>query len=516
MDLREKNKMAEENKIQEMQKTIILLQEELERIKSPPFLSGTILEIGKKAARISLDGAGGIYEIPFDENLREKVKRGSRVVLNPMTKAVTDLSEFSFSGGEVVTVDEVLGNRLRVTHKGEFYVVLNSLEEVKVGDEVVLDPSKSLAVERFSRKKSKYALEEVPLAPWTNIGGLEGTIEKIKQEIEEPFIHENIFTKYGRRPAKGILLYGPPGCGKTMIAKSIAYNLARLNKSKGSGTNGHFIKVNGPEILEKWVGNSEANIRRIYEAARETASENGSPVIVFIDEAESILKRRGSGISTDVYDSIVPQFLSEMDGLNGHYNVITVLATNREDIIDPAILRDGRVDRRIKVSRPSQEGAKEIFQIYLKDKPLQAGILGFGRTDPEKVSTRIVEEIYDEKNVAYTVVHPVEGVLGNFYYRDLMSGALIKGVVDRASTYAIQREINGGKSGISQEDIERSVREEFMEHAGFSQTLVKEDWQERFGSQGRKYQRACEQGYLVLETMVGQKPKEEQIKWDRL
>src|SRR3989344_1970960 len=317
--------MGRDERLEEMQKTILLLQEELERLKTPPFMSGTILDVGQKTARVPIDNAG-IYEIPCYEGLRQKVRRGSRVVLNPMTKSVIDHSEFASLGGEVVTVEEVLNDRLKVQSKGDSYIVLNSIEVVKPSDTVMLDPSKAVAVERFSAKKTKYAFEEVPVAPWTNIGGLEETIAKIKQEIEEPFIHKEVFAKYGRRPAKGILLYGPPGCGKTMIGKSIAYNLAQAaGDTKGTKTNGHFIKINGPEILDKYVGNSEATIRRIYEAARETAEGNGSPVVVFIDEAEAVLKARGSGISSDVYDSIVPQFLAEMDGLNGHSNIITVL-----------------------------------------------------------------------------------------------------------------------------------------------------------------------------------------------
>ncbi|MEK9207885.1 MAG: AAA family ATPase, partial [Patescibacteria group bacterium] len=281
--------MAKDDRAEEMQKTILLLQEELERLKSPPYMSGTVLDIGNKSLRISVDGAG-IYEVPSDEGLRKKVKRGSRVILNPMTKSALGYSEFNILGGEVATVDEVLGDRLRVQNRGEAYFVLNSVDGVKPGDEVMLDPSKAVAIERFSRKKTRYALEEVPVAPWTNIGGLEETIAQVRQEVEEPFIHRAVFEKYGREPAKGILLYGPPGCGKTMIAKSIAYNLARVNGGeKATSTNGHFIKVNGPEILEKWLGNSEANIRRIYGAAREAASENGSPVVIFIDEADAVL-----------------------------------------------------------------------------------------------------------------------------------------------------------------------------------------------------------------------------------
>jgi len=498
--------MVERQKATDLQTTILLQQEEIDRLTSPPYASGTVLEIGKKTAKISVDGQG-VYEIPSADAKKAKVERGSRVVLNPTSKAIIGKSEFDELNGEVATVDEILGNRLRVQNKGESYIVLNSVNGVKAGDEVVLDPSKAMALERFSRKKTKYALEEVPTAPWSNIGGLEETLSKIRQEVEEPFKHKEVFERYGRKPIKGILLYGPPGCGKTMIGKSIAYNLAQISgNAKGKGSNGHFIKINGPEILDKWVGNSEATIRRIYEAAREVAGENGSPVVVFIDEAEAVLKTRGSGISTDVYDSIVPQFLAEMDGLNGHSNIITVLATNREDILDPAILRDGRVDRRIKVPRPTQEGASEIFQIYLGDKPLQTGPKGKG-SNPSELSKRLAEGIYDGKNVVYSVVHPNQGVLGNFLYRHLVSGAMIKGIVDRASSYAIQREINKGKRGITSADLDMSVKDELAEQAGFTQALVRDDWEDVFGSQGRQYQRAHMQGYLVLENMLANKSK---------
>lgn len=484
-----------------MQKTILLMQEEIERLTSQPYASGTVLDIGKKTARISVDGSG-VLEIPAVDVKKVNVSRGTRVILNPVSKAIIGRSEFEELSGEIATVDEILGNRLRVQSKGESYIVLNSIKGVKSGDEVVLDSSKAMALERFSKKKTKYTLEEVPTAPWSNIGGLEETLTKIRQEVEEPFKHKEVFERYGRKPVKGILLYGPPGCGKTMIGKSIAYNLSQIsgNGDKGKGSTGHFIKINGPEILDKWVGNSEATIRRIYESAREVASENGSPVVVFIDEAEAVLKTRGSGISTDVYDSIVPQFLAEMDGLNGHSNIITVLATNREDILDPAILRDGRVDRRIKVLRPSQNGASEIFQIYLGDKPLQVG-----SKDTAEMSAKLARDIYDDKDVVYSVVHPNRGALGNFLYRHLVSGAMIKGIVDRASDYAIQREIGKGKKGISNTDLDMAVRDELAEQAGFTQVLVRDDWEDVFGSQGRQYQKAHMQGYLVLENMLANK-----------
>ncbi|MBI4143941.1 AAA family ATPase [Candidatus Woesearchaeota archaeon] len=475
---------------------MLLMQEELKRLNSPPYVSGTVLDIGKKTLRISVAGSR-VIEISAVGTEKCKVRKGSSVILEPTSMALIGLSEFDKSSGAVVTVEEVLDNRLRVQKGGESLIVLNSVKDVSVGDEVSLDPCDVIALERFPKKKTKFALEEVSEVPWRSIGGLEETLRTIKQEVEDPFIHRSVFERYGRKPVKGILLYGPPGCGKTMIGRAIAYNLSKIaGGAKSKCANGHFIKINGPEILDKWVGNSEAAIRKIYAAARDVAAENGSPVIIFIDEAEAVLKTRGSGISTDVYDSIVPQFLAEMDGLNGHSNIITVLATNREDVLDPAVLRDGRVDRRIKVPRPSREGASEIFRIYLKGKPLQEN------ANLVKLSSRLASNIYDDALIVYNVVDPNQGVLGNFCYRHLVSGAMIKSIVDRASNHAIQRELRNGTRGISVNDFDSAIKEELVEQAGFTQALARDDWDNVFGVKGKQYQNACLQGYLILENAL--------------
>lgn len=480
--------------LEEAKKTILLMQEELEAVTKPPYIAGTVLEIGDETVRVSVDNLG-TYEVSSDKKIKKDVKKGSRVVLSSMTKAVVGYSEFDMLGGEIASVEEVVGDRLKISRKGEMSFVLTAVEDVKAGEDILLDPSGVIAIEKLEKKKTRYDLEEIPEAPWNKIGGLENTIVKIKEEIEDPFVHKDIYAKYGKKPAKGILLYGPPGCGKTMIAKSIAYNLAQIGDSKEK--KGRFIRINGPEILDKWLGNSEANIRRIYESAREIASKFDYPVVVFIDEAESVLKVRGSGISTDIYDSIVPQFLSEMDGINSKDNVITVLATNREDILDPALLRDGRVDKKIKVPRPNQQGATEIFRIYLKDKPVQKG--SFGKKDYNEVAEELANRIYDDNNVAYNVVSSKHGSIGTFTYKNLISGAMIKGIVDKASSYAIGREISGGTSGLSEKDLEKAVQEEFRENTDFAQTLVKDDWEDVFGAQGKQYHDAFRQGYLMLE-----------------
>jgi proteasome-associated ATPase len=502
--------MSEEPKseIEELKIQNLMLKDVIEKLRSPPFLSATVLDIGENAFRVSVDGSS-VYEIPADEERRGDLKRGSRVILNPNSLAILDYSEFDSSTGEVAQVEEVMKNRLRVNQKGESYMVIHSFSKVKTGDEVLIDPSKKLAVERFGRKNTSYELKEVSNAPWSRIGGLEKTIAEIRHEIEEPFTHPKIFEKYGKKPANGVLLYGPPGCGKTMIAESIAYNLSLASNGNGGDQKGFFILINGPEILDKYVGNSEAKIRRIYETAREKSSETNLPVVVGIDEAESILKARGTGVSTDIYDTIVPQLLAEMDGghrngNNKNANVLTVILTNREDVLDPAIIRDKRIDKKILVPRPDKQGCSEILQIYLEGKPFQNGLYDLRNKPSAKiVSKKMADTIFNEGSVVYNVVTPKGEFVGKFDYKNFVSGAMINGIIDRACSYAIKREIGGGKTGISTDDLENSVLNAFRESADFKQSLVRSDWENVFGSFGGQYQKACSEGYLILQNELG-------------
>lgn len=486
-----------DNRLEELLTENELLKAELERVSAPPFASATVLEIGKKTMKVAVR-QGEDYEVLVDPTMKDKPAIGSRVLLSPKNHAVMGYSEFQPISGNLATVEEMSGRTAKVSVKGESRVIINAIEGLKSGDEVLLDASESVAVLKTDSRKTKYNLEQIPDAPWTNVAGLDNVIANIRAEIEEPFKYQEVFARYGRKPIKGVLLFGPPGCGKTMIAKSIAYNLSQMNPNqKGVG---QFISVKGPEILDKWVGNSEGNIRRIYSAARETAQDTGAPVVVFIDEAEAVLKKRGSGISSDVYDSIVPQFLAELDGVNGNGNVVTVLATNREDILDPAVVRDGRVDRRIKISRPTKEGCKQIFDLYLKGKPVEQTGMFAQKVDLTQYSTEIAEAIYNPQNVAYNVVSPRDGKLGEFGFKNLISGAMIKGIVDRSTGLAIRREIDSGKrTGLNRADLERAVTEEFRDNMGFAQSLVLDDWESVFGAKGRYYQGLCDQGFLTLE-----------------
>jgi len=486
--------MARESELDQLRKDNLLLQAEVERLSTPPYRGATVLEVGKKTLKFTVDG-GGFYEVakPNGE-FKDKLALGARLTVNKEL-GIVDVSEFRDQGSQTAIVDEVEKDRLRVESKGESRYVLSSLGEVKPGDEILLDSSGAIAIEKLARKKTKYTLEEIPKVEWTQIGGLESVVAQIKDEVELPFMHSAVFERYGRKPANGILLYGPPGCGKTLVAKGIAFNLAKI----ANNGNGHFINVKGPEILDKFVGNSEANVRRIYQAARECA--NGAPVVIFVDEAESVLRARGTGISSDVYDSIVPQFLSEMDGLQSNHNIITVLATNREDILDPALLRSGRIDRRINVTRPTKEGAKEIFGIYLEGKPMNGIMSSVFGIQKNKLRDEIVDEIYSGKPVIELVDN--EGrVQAAFSHRHLVSGAMIKGIVDRACGYAIKREIEGGKKGLSREDIYRATNEEFTEASSFFQNLTRDDWRDAFGDKGKQYFHMVQSGYLTARPNV--------------
>jgi len=451
---------------------------------------GRVIKIGEKTLRVITE-EGRVIEIEIPKE--NKIKEGAKIILNHNWQMV-DSSEFDDDVGQIATISQVYENKLKVDVDGQGRIVYNILSNCKTGDKIILDRSLSLAVQKLEKEKSNYLLENIVNAPWSNIGGLEEILTKIKQEVEEPLIHQKLFEKYGRKPAKGILLYGPPGCGKTMIAKSIAYSLAQMK---------------------------------------------GDTAVVFVDEADAILKTRGSGISTDAYDSIVAQFLTEMDGVNGfskkekkqsalksngHFikingpeildkylgnseaiirkiykaargaagNVITVFATNREEVIDSAILREGRVDRKIKVPRPSKQGAEQIFKIYLKDKPLQ-------HSSVDELSKDICRDIYDGKNKMYNVISSKGELLGNFRFENIISGAMIKGVVDRACDFAIEREKNGLDSGLNKDDLYRSLKDKYNENRGLKQILTKNDWEDVFSEKGKEFYEAYQKGYLLIE-----------------
>ena len=417
-------------------------------------------------------------------------KIGTQVKVNEAFAVIGDLGYAV--GGPIVKISEVLeDNRLRVSmdsqgmqsrvvYRGEG--LLN--EPLKAGSEVRMEPNFKVALEHFAAKEaSDYFLEEVPVLPWSMIGGQQEAISVIKDAIELPLLHPELFERFGKRPLKGILLYGPPGCGKTLIGKATAYNLTQEYRERtGRDVKEYFMYINGPKILNMWLGESERQVREIFSTAREKAKE-GYLVFIFIDEAESILRTRSSGRFTNISNTVVPQFCAEMDGLVSLENVVVMLTSNRPDYIDPAILRPERIDRKVKVVRPDKSSTHDILGIYLhKDLPLdyktvdeQGGIEKARQYMIDKTTELIWAKTHETE---FLEVYLKNGSVDTLYWKDLVSGALLTSVVERAKDFAIKRSIDvkSTKEGVSWNDLERAVRTEYKENEIFPKTDNTEDW----------------------------------------
>ncbi|MBD9699844.1 proteasome ATPase [Flavimobilis sp. GY10621] len=402
--------------------------------------------------------------------------------------------------GEVVTVKDTLDDgRLVVVGRSDDERVVRaagSLEgvRVRVGDTLVADTRTAFVFEVVPRAEvSELVLEEVPDISYEDIGGLASQIETIRDSVELPFDHPDLYREHGLRPPKGVLLYGPPGCGKTLIAKAVAASLARLVAAREGGgeVRSYFLNIKGPELLNKYVGETERHIRSIFARAREKATE-GAPVVVFFDEMESLFRTRGTGVSSDVETTIVPQLLAEIDGVERLDNVIVIGASNREDMIDPAILRPGRLDVKIRVERPDAEGAREIFGKYLTpDLPLHADDLAEHGGDAAATVTgmiqRTVERMYatDDANRFIEVTY-ASGDKEVLYFRDFASGAMIQNVVDRAKKHAIKDLLASGERGLRVDHLLRSLGEELRENEDLPSTTNPDDWARVSGRKGER------------------------------
>jgi proteasome-associated ATPase len=382
---------------------------------------------------------------------------------------------------------------------------------LRVGDAVRLDGRHDLVLERLVRPEvEELVLEEIPEVTYEQIGGLSSQIETIRDAVELPYLHKHLFEDYGLSAPKGVLLYGPPGCGKTLIAKAVANSLARAVASKtgSEDARSYFLNVKGPELLNKYVGETERQIRLIFSRAKEKSDE-GVPVIVFFDEMDSLFRTRGSGVSSDVESTVVPQLLSELDGVEGLKNVIVIGASNREDLIDPAILRPGRLDVKIKIERPDATAARQIFGIYLREEiPLSDADLGAAGGDRaslvESMIGRTVEAMYStaDENRFLEVTY-ASGDKETLYFRDFASGAMIENVVRRAKKAAIKREIAGGERGVGTADVLEAVRQEFREHEDLPNTTNPDDWARISGKKGERivYVRTLVQGDTVQRSI---------------
>jgi proteasome-associated ATPase len=476
----------------EARHTIEKLEEVIKKVTSPANRIGTFLgNVGKETAHIVVGGAD--YYCNVDPRIpMAKLKKGTRVLVNEAFVIVGDLG-FE-SAGPVTKVTEVIGtDRLRVgnEHGTQSLVLQRSAElaktAVKQGDEVRVDSNYRMALEMMSAPAShEHYLDNVPELPWSKVGGQERAIAAIKDAIELPLLHPHLFAKFQHATPKGFLLYGPPGCGKTLIGKATAYNLTRQLREKATqaekDVREYFMHVKGPEILNMWVGESERMVREIFATAREKRGEGFMPFL-FIDEAESILGTRRASRYSNILSTLVPMFCSEMDGIDSLNDVVIILASNRADLIDPAILRPGRIDRKIKIDRPSREGTREIYRIYLPNDLPYDGALAKEADNIGAAIEKLIERLVDwqfakrEEN-KFLEVTLRSGRKEILYRSDLISGAIIASVVERAKGIAIKRAIANQTAGegITEQDLQMSFQAEYAENDIFPPTDITEDW----------------------------------------
>ena len=483
--------------LREAREQIIGLKEEVDRLSAPP--NGYAVYLGPAAddlVDVTINGRKMRVAMAPEVD-REQLRPGQEVILNESMNVVV-AGTFE-DQGEIVIFQEILedGQRAIVTGRSDEERVIHlaaPLRDVPLrsGDSLLADMKAGYAFERIAKSEVEdLVLEEVPDINYEDIGGLGDQINMIRDAVELPFLHPELFREYELKPPKGILLYGPPGCGKTLIAKAVANSLAKkVTEISGIGEGrSYFLNIKGPELLNKFVGETERQIRIIFQRAREKASE-GTPVIVFFDEMDSLFRTRGSGISSDVENTIVPQLLSEIDGVESLENVIVIGASNREDMIDPAILRPGRLDVKIKIERPDAQAAIDIFAKYLTtDLPLSATDLAEHGNDPQKTTTamihRVVEEMYattsENEFLEVTYANGDKEVL---YFKDFSSGAMIENIVSRAKKAAIKSFLTVGQKGITIEHLLQACLDEFHENEDLPNTTNPDDWSRISGKKG--------------------------------
>lgn len=481
----------------EAKNQIEALKVEIEKLTTPPASYAIFSDVNKDGTvNIFVSGRKMKVNAHPDISLKD-LKRGQQVILNEALNAV-EARDFDLQG-EVVRLKDMLGEtRAIVTLRAEEERVVELAEpllnqRLSVGDHLLFDARSGYVLEKLPKSEiEEVVLEEIPDVTYDNIGGLEKQIEMVKDAVELPFLHPELFAEHKLPPPKGILLYGPPGCGKTLIAKAVAASIAKkLGGRAGKEVRSFFLHVKGPELLNKYVGESERQIREVFKKAKERAEE-GHPVIVFFDEMDALFRTRGSGISSDMEATIVPQFLSEIDGVERLRNVIVIGASNRQDLLDPAVLRAGRLDVKIKIERPDQKAAVEIFRKYLTpDLPYHADEGEKSKGNRSKIVDRLiheaVQEMYSvrEENKFLEVTY-ANGEKETLYFKDFSSGAMIEGIVSRAKKYAIKRALETGAKGLKQEDLINAIQDEFKENEDLPNTTNPDDWAKIAGRKSEK------------------------------
>ncbi len=475
--------------LREARDHIASLRDEVDKLTQPPSAYGVV--VGKNDdGTVDVLTSGRKMRVMLHPDIDiEILERGAEVVLNESFNVIAARSQEGI--GEVVSVKEVLddGVRALVVGRADEELVCELADTIRgihlrAGDTLLLDPRANLLLERLPRPEVEdLLLEEVPDIAYSDIGGLDNQIEQIADAVELPYLHQELFAEHRLPAPKGILLYGPPGCGKTLIAKAVANSLAKKVAAATGDEKGrsYFINIKGPELLNKYVGETERQIRLVFQRAREK-SEEGWPVIVFFDEMDSMFRTRGSGISSDMESTIVPQLLAEIDGVEGLRNVIVIGATNREDLIDPAILRPGRLDVKIKIERPDAAAARQIFSQYLTDEiPI-----ALDDTVPAMIETTVAEMYRDDDANRFLEVTYQNGDKEILYYKDFASGAMIENIVRRAKKLAIKRVIQGGARGVATEDLVASIKQEYKEHEDLPNTTNPDDWAKISGKKGER------------------------------
>jgi len=483
--------------LQEAKQQIELLKEEVDKLCAPPNTYGIFIRANKDGtSEILMDGRP--MRVNVHPNLDPfQLDEGQYVVLNEAFNVIEG-AEYTQRGEVCTVVDSISDSRVIVSgHTDDERVVTLSepmrREHIKVGDPLLVDMRTQYAFEKLPKSTvEEVVLEEIPDVTYEDIGGLGDQIEILRDSVELPYMHPEVFLEHKLRPPKGILLYGPPGCGKTLIAKAVANSLAkRIENQTGKVTTAYFLNVKGPELLNKYVGETESKLREVFKKARDKASED-VPVVVFFDEMDSLFRMRGSGISSDMEATVVAQFLSEIDGVESLENVIVIGASNRQDLIDPAVLRPGRLDLKVKVSRPDRESAVSILGKYLTpDLPMhEDSIAKYGGDKPvacQKMIEEVVENMYSQGDEnKFLEVTYAKGEREIFYFKDFSSGAMLENIVARAKRKAVKRFLEGGDHGITAEDMIDSVREEFKENEDLPNTTNPDDWARISGRKGER------------------------------